>query len=206
MIIISMEKNQKVSTVVRVVLDNNISFSLPKKRIELLELKEGDTLSEETLNYILDTEVYAAARSAAVGFLAMKLRSSFEVTQRLLDMGYEEAVTEKVIENLREINYIDDLNYCRKYISEKTKLKPKSSRLLAMELSLKGIPENVIETVLEECSLDENQLALELLRKRYSRFTSFDDKLIQKMRAFLMGRGFSYSQISKAISTFLPQD
>ncbi|OPX43195.1 regulatory protein RecX [Ruminiclostridium hungatei] len=204
--IISIEKNQKVSSVCTVLLDNNISFSLPKKRIELLELKEGSSLSEETLNYILDTEVYAAARSAAVSFLAMKLRSSWEVSQRLFDMGYEEVVVERVIESLREIGYIDDLDYSRKYISEKTKLKPKASRLLAMELSRRGIPENIIETALDECALDESRLALELLRKRYSRFTYFDDKLIQKMKAFLTGRGFSYSQVSKAISSFLPEE
>ncbi len=204
--ITAVEKNEKVSSMATVILDNNITFCMPKKRIELLELKEGKSITEETLNYLLDTEVYAAARSAAVSFLAMKLRTSYEVAQKLSDMGYEEAAIEKVIENLKEINYIDDFNYACKYISEKTKLKPKSVKLLAMELSQKGIRDDIISSALEEFELDEEEVALQLLRKRYSKYTVFDEKLIQKMKTFLAGRGFSYGQISKAVSEFLPDE
>ncbi len=204
--ITEIEKNEKVSSMATVILDNNITFSLPRKRIELLELNAGKSITEEALKYILDTEVYAAARSAAVSFLAMKLRTSCEVSQKLWDMGYEEATIEKVIDNLKEINYIDDFNYACKYISEKSKLKPKSVKLLSMELSQKGIKEDIISSALEGFELDEEEVALQLLRKRYSKYTSFDEKEIEKMKTFLMGRGFSYSQISKAVSEFLPDD
>lgn len=204
--IIGIEKNEKVSSMAAVILDNNITFSLPKKRIELLELKEGKSITEEVLKYLLDTEVYAAARSAGVSFLATKLRTAYEVSQKLSDMGYEESTIEKVIDSLKEINYINDFNYACKYISEKSKLKPKSAKLLSIELSQKGIKEDIISSALEEFELDEGEVALQLLRKRYSKYTSFDEKIIQKMKTFLMSRGFSYSQISKAVSEFLPDD
>ncbi len=204
--ITAIEKNEKVSSMAAVILDNNITFCLPKKRIELLELKEGKNITEETLNYILDTEIYAAARSAAVSFLAMKLRTAYEVSQKLSDMGYGEAIIEKVIDNLKEINYIDDYNYACKYISEKSKLKPKSVKLLSMELKQKGITDDIINNTFENFELDEGEVALELLRKRFSKYTAFDEKMIQKMKTFLAGRGFSYSQISKAVTEFLPDE
>ena len=163
--IIGIEKNEKVSSMAAVILDNNITFSLPKKRIELLELKEGKSITEEVLKYLLDTEVYAAARSAGVSFLATKLRTAYEVSQKLSDMGYEESTIEKVIDSLKEINYINDFNYACKYISEKSKLKPKSAKLLSMELSQKGIKEDIISSALEEFELDEGEVALLLLRK-----------------------------------------
>lgn len=204
--ITAIEKNEKVSSMAAIILDNNITFCLPKKRIELLELKEGKNITEETLNYILDTEIYAAARSAAVSFLAMKLRTAYEVSQKLSDMGYGEATIEKVIDNLKEINYIDDYNYACKYISEKSKLKPKSVKLLSMELKQKGITDDIINNTFENFELDEGEVALELLRKRFSKYTVFDEKMIQKMKTFLAGRGFSYSQISKAVTEFLPDE
>lgn len=204
--ITAIEKNEKVSSMAAVILDNNITFCLPKKRIELLELKEGKNITEETLNYILDTEIYAAARSAAVSFLAMKLRTAYEVSQKLSDMGYGEATIEKVIDNLKEINYIDDYNYACKYISEKSKLKPKSVKLLSMELKQKGITDDIINNTFENFELDEGEVALELLRKRFSKYTVLDEKMIQKMKTFLAGRGFSYSQISKAVTEFLPDE
>ncbi len=204
--ITAIEKNEKVSSMAAIILDNNITFCLPKKRIELLELKEGKNITEETLNYILDTEIYAAARSAAVSFLAMKLRTAYEVSQKLSDMGYGEATIEKVIDNLKEINYIDDYNYACKYISEKSKLKPKSVKLLSMELKQKGITDDIINNTFENFELDEGEVALELLRKRFSKYTVLDEKMIQKMKTFLAGRGFSYSQISKAVTEFLPDE
>ncbi|MDF2986360.1 MAG: regulatory protein RecX [Eubacterium sp.] len=202
----SIEFNERITSMATVYLENNVSFCLPKKRIQLLELVEGKSLSEETLNYILDTEVYASAKSSAVNYLALKLRTSFEVRQKLQEMGYDENTIEKVIGNLNEINYIDDNNYAQKYLREKTRLKPKSARLLSMELKQKGIADEIINNAFEEFELDEGEVALELLRKRYSRHTAFDDKLIQKMKSFLMSRGFNYSQISRAISSFLPDE
>ncbi len=204
--IISLDKNEKVPSMYKVSMENNISFCLPKKRIELLELTEEKVISEDTLNYILDTEVYAAAKSAAVSFLALKLRTAFEVEEKLSEMGYDEATIEKVVENLKEINYINDYNYASKYIAEKTKLKPKSVKLLSLELSQKGIPDYIISEAFEAFELDEEAVAVELLRKKYSRYNSFDEKTIQKMKTFLLSRGFGYSLISRAISIFLPEE
>ncbi len=204
--IISLVKSEKVSSMYSITIENNLSFCLPKKRVELLELAEGRDISEETLKYILDTEVYAAAKSAAVCFLALKLRTAFEVEQKLSEMGYDEATIEKVIENLKEINYIDDHNYACKYIAEKAKLKPKSIKLLTMELSQKGIRDDIISSAFEEIELDEESVAVELLRKKYSKYSSFDEKTIQKMKTFLLSRGFGYSLISRAVSIFLPDD
>lgn len=204
--IISLLKNEKFPSMFNITMDNNVSFCLPKKRVELLELAEGKNISEETLNYILDKEVYVAAKSAAVSFLALKLRTAYEVERKLYEMGYNETTIERVIEDLKEINYIDDYNYACKYIAEKSKLKPKSAKLLSMELSQKGLSDDIISSALEEFTLDEEEVALHLLRKKYSRYTAFDEKLIQKMKNFLSGRGFSYSQISKAVSEFLPDE
>ncbi len=204
--IIAIEKNEKVSSMSTVYLENNTSFCLPQKRIALLELREEKDIADDTLSYIIDTEVYASAKSAAVSFLALKLRTAREVEQKLTDMGYETGTIERVIENLKEINYIDDYNYAFKYISEKSKLKPKSIKLLSVELSQKGIADDIISEAFEASEVDEGEVALELLRKKFSKYTAFDDKLIHRMKTFLMSRGFSYSQISKAVSSFLPED
>lgn len=206
MIIESIEKNENIPSMARIYMDNKISFCLPQKRIDLLNLTEGRIISEDTLDYILNTEVYAAAKSAAVKFLALKMRSSYEISRKLSELGYEQSTIDRVIENLTEIEYIDDYKYAVKFISEKTKLKPGSIKLLTIELNHKGISDDIIEKALEEFELDEDDVAYELLKKRYFRYTSFDEKTIHKMKSFLQSKGFSYTQISKAISRFLPDD
>jgi len=206
MIITSIEVNKSSASMARVHIDDNNSFCLPQKRITILNLYEGKNITPETLEYILTYEVFDAAKSTAVKYLAFKLRTSYEINQKLSDLGYEEETVNNVIENLIEIDYINDHRYTIKYISEKTKLQPKSIKMLSMELSYKGIPDDIIKKAFEEINLEEDDIAFELIKKRFSKQTSFDEKVINKMRSFLASRGFGYQQTSKAISKFLPED
>jgi regulatory protein len=206
MLITSIEANKNISTMARIYLEDNTSFCLPKKRISLLNLEAGGNIPDESLKYILNYEVYDAAKSAAVKFLTLKLRTSYEIKQKLNGLGYEEETINKVIDNLILIDYVNDYKYTIKYISEKIKLQPKSIKMISMELSFKGIPDDIICDAFQEISFNEDDIAYELIKKRFSKYTSFDEKLINKMRSFLISRGFSYGQISKAISKFLPED
>ena len=204
MIITSIEVNKNIASMAHVYLDNNTFFCLPLKRIKILDLFESKTISQETLGYIVKYEVYDAAKSAAVKYLSFKLRTSHEITQKLVELGYNEEIANKVIENLIDIDYINDYKYAVKYISEKTKLQPKSIKMLSMELGYKGIPDDIISSALEELDVNEDNIAFELLKKKFSKQTYFDEKIIFKMKSFLMNKGFSYNQISKALSKFLP--
>ncbi|AEY65966.1 regulatory protein RecX [Clostridium sp. BNL1100] len=204
--ITSIEKSNKNKSMASVCIDNKQEFVLPLKRIDALNLTIDKTIEQETLDYILKYEVYAAAKNSAVKFLSLKLRTSYEVIEKLSELGYEESTISQVIKDLTEIDYINDYKYAAKYISEKTKLKPKSIKLMEMELENKGIPNDIICSVIEELNPDDDQVALELLKKRYSKYSEYDEILIKKMKSYLAGRGFSYNQISKAISKYLPED
>lgn len=204
MIITSIEVNKNASSMAQVYMDNDVCFCLPIKRIQALNLYESADIAQETLEYIMKYEVYDTAKSAAVKLLSFKLRTSYEITQKLLELGYDEEIISRVIESLVEIEYIDDYKYTRKYISEKMKLQPKSMKMLSMELSYKGIPDYIINSVLEGLDIDENNVALGLLNKKFAKQNNFDEKAIRKMKLFLANKGFSYSQINKAIGEFLP--
>lgn len=206
MVITSIEVNKNIASMAKVYIDDKISFCLPQKRINALELFVGKNISPETLEFILSYEVYDAAKCSAVKYLTLKLRTSNEINQKLSELGYEEEIINKVIKNLVEIDYINDYQYAIKYITEKTKLQPKSIKMLSMELSYKGISDDIINKALEEIDLDEDNIAYKLLKKKFSKLTSFDEKNIQKMRSFLANRGFSYRQISRAISKFVPDN
>ncbi|PYG87051.1 regulatory protein [Ruminiclostridium sufflavum DSM 19573] len=204
MVITSVEVNKNIASMAKVYVDDNIYFCLPQKRIKALELYEGKNITPETLEFIMTYEVTDAAKCTAVKYIAARLRTSYEVGQKLLELGYEEETLDKVIQSLTEIDYINDCRYCVKYISEKTKLQPKSAKMLSMELSHRGISDDIISKAFEEINLDEDDIALNLIKKKFSKITSFDEKTIQKMKTFLAGRGFSYQQISRAVSAFIP--
>ena len=206
MIITSIEVNKSISSMAEVFVDGNISFCLPQKRIKALDLYIGKDITPETLEFILNYEVLDAAKSCAVKYLSFKLRTSSEVYQKLCELGYKEDTIDKVIDCLIQIDYINDYNYAIKYIKEKTKLQPKSIKMLSMELSYKGIPDETIIRAFEEIQLDEDSIAYKLIEKKFSKIISCDEKNIKKMKSFLANRGFSYSQISRVMSKFVPDE
>ena len=75
--ITSIEKSNKNKSMASVCIDNKQEFVLPLKRIDALNLTIDKTIEQETLDYILKYEVYAAAKNSAVKFLSLKLRTSY---------------------------------------------------------------------------------------------------------------------------------
>lgn len=207
MIVDSIDINENNKAFAAVYLDNRASFCLPLKRIKELDIAEGKDISDESVQYILACEVYAAAKAAAVKYISTKLRTVRETRTRLEEIGFDSNTIERVINDLLEINYLNDYKYALSFISDRKKLKPMSSKAITYELEYRGIANNVIETALGEIELSDDQTAYALISKKFAKYSSFDDeKLINKMRSFLMSRGFNYSQVSKAISKFISEN
>lgn len=114
----------------------------------------------------------------------------------------DEFVIEKVIERLKELNYLNDSQYAKDYISDRIRFKPRSKFLLKRELSLKGISPEVSAEILDDSGADEFEMAIQLLRKR----GFFDsENLSQKEQAkycrFLASKGFNKEIIYKSLKS-----
>jgi regulatory protein len=205
-IVDSIDINENNKTFATVYLGNRINFCLPTKRIKELDIAEGKYISDETVQYILTCEVYSASKAAAVKFISTKLRTVRETRTRLEEIGFDGNTIEKVINDLLEIDYLNDYKYAVSFISDRKKLKPMSSKAITYELEYRGITNNVIETALSEIALSDDDTAYALISKKFAKYLSYDEKLITKMRTFLMSRGFNYSQVSKAISKFISEN
>lgn len=114
----------------------------------------------------------------------------------------QKELIDKVIKRLLELKYLDDESYSTDYINEKVKFRPKGKFLLKRELKLKGIPEEVIDNILEKQQIDELELAETALKKRRQRWKDLP-LLKQRNRAasFLASRGFRPEIVYKTISS-----
>ncbi len=201
--VVSITTIEKVKSHAQVTLEGGKQFCLPLKRLSILDITEGCQIDDSRVQYIIDYEVYAAAKADAVKHIATKMRTCYEVEQKLFQLGYEEDCISRVIEDLIEINYLDDLKYSNCFISDRNKLRPTSSRLMRMELKHRGIEDSIIDQALSGQEQQDENVAYTLLKKKYSKYTDFDDKLILKMKNFLAARGFEYSQISSAVERLI---
>jgi regulatory protein len=197
--ITSIEKRNKNKDKIAVYIDHSYSFTISEEDYISLNLYEEIELTDEQINNIKNNVNYRSAKSEAVKYVSYKFRSKKEVFDKLLEEGYEEGVIEKVIEELAAMGYINDKIYAQKFIFDRTKLKPKSSKLLKLELGMKGIESDIVDEVLLGYEVDDYVTAEGLAKKKFGKYDMTDEKIIKKIRSFLQHRGFDYDIINRTL-------
>lgn len=180
-------------------LDGEYAFSLPMQDILYFKLKEGQEAAEETIDYIQSSLLYIKAQDTALHYIGYKMRTVQEIRRKLTEKEFPEDVTERVLLFLEKYGYADDREYCRKYIKETLRLKPKGSYAIKAELKQRGIAENLIAEALAETELDEAGDALFWLRKKTKGVYPTEQKEKKRVYDFLLRKGYSYSVIAEAL-------
>lgn len=132
--------------------------------------------------------------------LKTRLRSQYEIEQKLTHKNYLPEEIKRVIANLKKDNLINDRRFAQAFVHDRGLLRPTGKRLLALELRRKGIAAEIIDEVLAFNDDYELELATEALarkKKSYQKLDPFSQK--QKSLAFLSRRGFSYGIAKQAI-------
>lgn len=180
-------------------LDGEYAFSLPMQDILYFKLKEGQEAAEETIDYIQSSLLYIKAQDTALHYIGYKMRTVQEIRRKLTEKEFPEDVTERVLLFLKKYGYADDREYCRKYIKETLRLKPKGSYAIKAELKQRGIAESLIAEALAETELDEAGDALFWLRKKTKGVYPTEQKEKKRVYDFLLRKGYSYSVIAEAL-------
>ncbi len=84
----------------------------------------------------------------AVRFLEARPRSTHETRHRLVDRGYRADLVENTIARLTELRILDDEAFTRSWVESRDRAHPRGAVALRRELRLKGIPDDLIATVL----------------------------------------------------------
>lgn len=197
--IASVHKNKKGKGLLTLCLDNDTILTIPEEEYLRLNLYEKKELSKLEVQSIKENIEFHAAKSAALRFVAIKLRCVHEVRDKLNQEGFSGFTTDKVIEELKSLGYLNDKLYVQKYIYDRSKLKPKSKRMLRMELIGKGLADDDIDSVLDEWRIDETSVAYGLAKKKFGKYNLHDEKIFKKIQLFLRHRGFSFETILDAI-------
>lgn len=138
----------------------------------------------------------------ALRFLSYRPRSEKEVRDKLKTKNVEPEIIDKIILKLKEKKFINDEEFARGWIESRLRFKPRSARLMKLELKQKGIEEETINKVINDEGLMINDVesAKKLVEKRIGRFRNLPkQEIYQKLGRFLASKGFSWDTIKKAI-------
>ena len=180
-----------------VFIDNEFAFGIDGVDLLYYKLKEGEELSEERYNLILNELIFIKARETALRYIDYKQRTEKEVVKKLSG-EYSPEIIGRVIELLKKYGIIDDNKYTELFVKDCLNLKGWGERRILTELALRGIPREKAEPYLENTDDIMLEKAKKLIEKRVKGKIT-DMKEYKKHFDFLLRRGFDYNTAKAAL-------
>lgn len=137
---------------------------------------------------------------------ALKLITRKRYTQKELETKLRGKKTgtkkdrDKVINRLKELNYINDKEFAKDYIQTRLIINPKGENLLKLELRLKGIDRQIIDNAITNAKIDETKVALDVIERKKNSIKRVEgQKRKEKILRLLSSRGFKLETIYKIL-------
>lgn len=120
-----------------------------------------------------------------------------EVCDKLVRKGFEEELAEEVVAEFCAAGILDDAEYARCYVHDAVNVGMKGEYRIKHELLRKGIASSVAEKALAAFGEDVEQQLEEYVKMRFGNTVFTDRREIEKAKAHLVRRGYSYSDIRR---------
>ena len=174
---------------VNVYLDGEFSFGLSRVTAAWLEI--GQVIDQNKISELQTADEHEVAYQKALNFLSYRPRSEKEILDKLRKHEFLDKVAHDTLQRLKQNHLVNDLDFARIWVENRSAFRPRGRRALTLELRQKGITGEVIDEVLQD--LDEDELAYQAALKQVRKYHGMDWKAYrQKMVAFLARRGFNY--------------
>ena len=174
------------------------AFCLYNKEIKKYDLKEGEDLSDEIYEEIMEA-LKKRARERALYLLEDMARTENQIRKKLREGYYPDEAVDSAIEYCKDKHYIDDFDFAVRFIESRSGTL--SKKMIMQKLYLKGISKELAEEAFEEADVDESKAVYDLIVKKYGSLESYQELPFEEKNSFirkLMTRGFGYDAIKAA--------
>lgn len=204
MIITEIRKSRAKGTYA-VVVDSDRQYVISEDYLASAAIRVGDRVCADHLSNLQLEEERTRARTVSLRYLSVRARSEKEIERRLEKEDLSRETIVEVIDWLKGLGYIDDMQFARDWVSGRSKRMKVGSRRLYNELLVKGVDDVVIKCALEAIDEDdEYALALEAARKRKNQLEYVEPlKARRRLYGYLLRRGFSGHIVRKVTEQIL---
>ncbi|MEI6481078.1 MAG: RecX family transcriptional regulator [Candidatus Saccharibacteria bacterium] len=178
-------------------MDGKFSFGLSESALMASTLKVGKEITPGELAELKDTARSDKAYGQALGLIARRKRSEWEIRDYLKRKEYEPELVESLVERLYKSRWLDDTAFAQMWVENRRLLKSTSARRIAQELKAKRVSDDVIAQALAQDETDENDVLRDLVERK-QRQTRYQDP--QKLMAYLIRQGYNYADVKQAIA------
>lgn len=129
---------------------------------------------------------YIIAKERAIKYIGISKKTKKEVITKLKGLNVEEDIILKIIDELEEYGYINDIAFSNSYILECSRMKKYSIFEIKQKLLQKGIKKSIISESIT--SLEESDYEKEVMQKLINAKSKNMDEM--KLKKYLYSRGF----------------
>lgn len=200
MIIASLKKQNNN---VLITFDDETILKIDYRTFVDFRLFKGMEIEKDLIELLSYESSFVKAKDSAYRILARRLHSSKELKQKLLLKKIQQDIVNKVIEEFKEKQFLNDDEFAKSFVQEKLKKGKTGINKLSLELSKKGINKELKENILhniDSSTFYENALALAKKKLEFIKQKESDNKKIfSKIANYLTSKGFEYDIIWKVI-------
>ncbi|RTK94970.1 hypothetical protein EKI60_00730 [Candidatus Saccharibacteria bacterium] len=177
-------------------VDGKFVFGLSENALMTSGLRIGLELTKDQLASYKDAAKTDKAYSQALGQVARRPRSEWEIRDYLKRKDYDPELIQEIIAKLYTGKWLDDLDFARRWVETRRLLKSTSKRRLQQELKAKRVSDDIISQVLEEDETDELAVLKDLVGRKRKQSRYQDD---EKLLAYLIRQGYNYGDAKSAL-------
>ena len=181
-------------------------------------IKSGSEVTPEQLEELLTESARRKMMNKALDLLSMRDYSRRELSDKLvtkawekkeqkdMDLGSLKQQASDICDRLEELGLLNEERFARSYVDELIRRKHLSKSGLKTALIQKGVPRDIIETVLEEVDVDPVEQIRELLATKFRNRDLSDEKQKTRTVNALLRLGYRYGEINAAMDGILEDE
>jgi regulatory protein len=164
-------------------------------------LKKGEEISDDRFSALIEQNKLFHIKQRAFRLLGRRQHSTSELSIKLWNKDYEQKLIDEVIEDLKKNGYLDDREFIRTFVAEKSKTKYWSIKKIKSELIKNGLATKLIDEILtKEPNDSDSENAMKLAKKKYEILIKRNlepKELKHKLSTYLYSKGFDYDLIKE---------
>lgn len=181
-------------------------------------IKSGSEVTPEQLEELLTESARRKMMNKALDLLSMRDYSRRELSDKLvtkawekkeqkdMDLGSLKQQASDICDRLEELGLLNEERFARSYTDELIRRKHLSKSGLRTALIQKGVPRDVIETILEEVEIDPVEQVRELLATKFKNRDLSDEKQKTRTVNALLRLGYRYNEIHAAMGEWMEDE
>ena len=203
------EKIQKKGRHYLVRLLHGSEFLITRKYLDQYGLNSGMKIEPDILDEIKHQSDLQRAEDYLVYLLSRRSYSSGHLMAKMFEKGYDKETIGRIIEKFEEKGLIDDVVFAREFAESILRNKPAGRNYVIGCLKQKHVPHELAKSIVDEIftGVDEYELAVRLLKGRWSYFSKFElETARRKAYNYLSRRSIGYRAAKQAFENLLNED